>query len=242
MSALDKTIINGLKVLIASNMLEVYVAGNEFGATRYVIAGSFSDAWEEFITDLPDHEICDHGGDFGGITDEQRALELSGEADSTCDCEMDADGNFRWTVYLWMREFRLGDQYRHVETDDDVDAFMIHTYEKTPTIEEDPYQSPVTYTRRMTTTTVSSNGFSFDQQVMDALDYLRGVLPEEDYRNLVRPFEELGLDRLVWQGSWIDTEAMNCEPELMSWVAEAIEEEGTVFWQDGEPFAWIDEA
>jgi len=226
MSALNNTIINGLKVLFSSNMLEVYVAGNEFGATRYVVAGSFSDAWEEFITDLPDHEICDHGGD---ITDEQRALELSGETDSTCDCEMDADGKFRWTVYLWMREFSLADQYRHVETDDDVDAFMIHTYED---------DDGNTFTRRMTTTTVSHNGFSHDLQVMDALDYLRGVLPEEDYGNLVRPFGELG--RLVWQGSWVDAEATRCDPDFMAWVADAIEQTGLVFWQEGEPFAWIE--
>lgn len=223
-TAVDTQLINGMKVLISSNMLEVFVAGNEFGVTRYVVAGSYEDAWEEFITDLPDDQVCDHGGD---ITDEQRWIEWSGEAKSTCDCEPDAEGRFRWTVYFWMRPFRLSEEDMG-PFDDKVDAFMNHTMD----VDSD------TFVRRMTTTTVSSNGFSHDTQVMDALDFLRGHLPEEQYLNLVRPFGELG--RLVWAGSWVDAEATECDPEFMSWVADAIEEEGTVFWSEGEPFAWVE--
>ena len=93
-----------MRVLYAPNMRSVYLAGNEFGATHYVVAESFEDAWEEFLHAVADENICDHGGE---ISDDDRWAELAGERPSTCDCEVTDDGRFVWSVYLWVEPMAL---------------------------------------------------------------------------------------------------------------------------------------
>lgn len=95
-----------MRVLYSPHMSHVYMAGNEFGETHYIVAGSFEDAWQELLADYANKgEICDHGGD---ITDEQR---FDG---ASCDCESTDDGRWVWAVYLWMNELTLS-----------VDMFML---------------------------------------------------------------------------------------------------------------------
>ena len=82
--------------------------------------------------------------------------------------------------------------------------------------------------------TISSNGYSFDQQVIDAVDYIRGT-DGATYANIIRSFPEL--PNLIMSGSWVDNEAMGIDPDYMSWVADALEETGLVWWEEGEPWA-----
>jgi len=93
-----------MKVLIAPNMNRVYMAGHEFGATHYIVAGSYEDAWDEYLTDIAETERCDHGGD---ITDEQRFMQMAGDLEGTCDCDMTDDGQFVNVIYKWMRPLKL---------------------------------------------------------------------------------------------------------------------------------------
>lgn len=223
MTSIDTHIIENMPVLISSNMLEVYVAGNEFGVTRYVVGGGFSDAWEEFITDLPESYVCEHD---------------SWQDAEECDCETDANGRCINTMYLWMREITdLDDEYQIRETDSIVDLFMMHTRDGdesrnrpngTPESESD------TYTQRHTRITLSSNHNSHDQQVADVIDYLRGQVPEDDFDNLFRTYPEV--ERIEWQGAWFDTEAMGVDVEFSSWLTDHIEDNTDVYWEDGEPW------
>jgi hypothetical protein len=83
-------------------------------------------------------------------------------------------------------------------------------------------------------TAISSNHYSHDQQVQDALDYLQtNHLPQ--YEALVADFPEVTNIRYV--GSWFDVEGMQVDPEWSSWVADAIETTGLVIWEEGEPWA-----
>lgn len=81
---------------------------------------------------------------------------------------------------------------------------------------------------------ISSNGFSHDTQVKDALDYLEhnhnGV-----WEDLVKQFPEAL--NITWDGSWFDTEAMGVDEEYSSWLCDAIEETGLVEWDEGEPYS-----
>lgn len=89
-----------MRTLYAPDMLHVYLAGNEFGETHYIVAGSFEDAWDEFLVWHADHGdgVCDHGDD---INDEQR---FNG---GSCDCDSTSDGRYVWAVNLWMRPMVL---------------------------------------------------------------------------------------------------------------------------------------
>jgi hypothetical protein len=87
---------------------------------------------------------------------------------------------------------------------------------------------------RPTTTTVSAKSYSHDQQVDDAWSWVRGEMPEDDFDLLVQKFPEM--ERIVWSGSWFDTEAMGVDVEYTSWVADALEETGRIHWEDGEPY------
>lgn len=79
---------------------------------------------------------------------------------------------------------------------------------------------------------ISSNHFSHDEQVLDALNYLR-VRHVDAYCTVRRDFPE----NIVFDGGWFNTEAMDVEPEWSSWLADAIEATGLVTWEDGEPWA-----
>ena len=78
--------------------------------------------------------------------------------------------------------------------------------------------------------TISSNGFSHDQQVQDAMDWLELNHPDA-YTKIVDQFPETP----VMSGSWLDTEAMQVDAEWSSWLTDAIEETGLVVWEEGEP-------
>lgn len=84
---------------------------------------------------------------------------------------------------------------------------------------------------------ISSDHYSHDQQVMDALSYLESFYPA-DYVAVVQALPEL--ESVQWAGSWFDVEAMNVDPEFSSWAADAIEETGRVFWEEGEPWRVVD--
>jgi len=81
--------------------------------------------------------------------------------------------------------------------------------------------------------TISSNGFSFDTQVIDAASWLERTEPTL-YMNVLISFPEL--TEIVWEGSWLDNEAMNVDPDWSSWLCEALESTGTIYWFEGEPF------
>ena len=85
--------------------------------------------------------------------------------------------------------------------------------------------------------TISSNGFSVDQQMVDALDYLR-INHVDVYTSIRRQFPE----NIIFpdKSAWIDHEAMGVDPDWSSWVVDAIEQESVVFWEEGEP--WVLEA
>ncbi len=94
-----------MKVLITANMRHVYLAGNEWGADAYVVAGSWGDAHAEYVDwRCEQGDRCDHGG---AISDEVRTRQMMGELPSTCDCVMTDDGRFVWDLYLWVRQLAL---------------------------------------------------------------------------------------------------------------------------------------
>ncbi len=80
--------------------------------------------------------------------------------------------------------------------------------------------------------TISSNHRSHDQQVSDALDWLRLTHPIA-YSSVRKHFPET----LRWSGPWMDTDAMDVDCEWSSWLCDAIKETGLVRWIDGEPWA-----
>ena len=84
--------------------------------------------------------------------------------------------------------------------------------------------------------TISSNGYSHDQQVHDALAYLEHN-HEDVYLKLLREFPEASPSRLIWEGSWFNTERMGVDVEWSSWLCDAIENTGLVTWEDGEPWS-----
>jgi hypothetical protein len=77
---------------------------------------------------------------------------------------------------------------------------------------------------------VSSNHFSVDQQIADAID----ALPDDDRALFNAEFPEW--DNLVWSGSWVDTDASGVDVEYTSWVADWLESRTGIFWEEGEPW------
>lgn len=85
---------------------------------------------------------------------------------------------------------------------------------------------------------ISSGHFSHDIQVVDALGYLHIYQPEA-HAEVRKQFPE----RIVWEQpirTHIDTDAMGVDPEWSSWLCDAIEDTGHVWWEDGEPWAYRD--
>ena len=93
---------------------------------------------------------------------------------------------------------------------------------------------------RMTQTreAISSNHFSVDLQAQDAMDWLE-VNHLDAYGNVLKGFPEWPYR--VFDGSWLNTEAMGVDPEFSSWLIDAIEDTGYVVWEDGEPWAVNDD-
>lgn len=85
---------------------------------------------------------------------------------------------------------------------------------------------------------ISSNHFSVDAQAADAMDWLEEHDPD-NYAAVVAVMPEW--PRRVWGdfGTHFDTEAMGVDPEWGSWLIDAIEATGSVFWEEGEPVAYV---
>lgn len=83
------------------------------------------------------------------------------------------------------------------------------------------------------TSTISSNQFSVDQQVEDAVDWLRIINPAR-HAKLLAEFPEW--ESRVWAGAWFDTEAMGVDPNFTDWVIDEIEDSGEIWWEEGEPY------
>lgn len=83
---------------------------------------------------------------------------------------------------------------------------------------------------------ISSNGFSHDMQAVDAMDWLKLNAPDA-FHAVTAQFPEY-LDA-EFDGSWFDTDAMRVDVEWSSWLVDAIEDTGYIYWEDGEP--WADE-
>ena len=94
----------------------------------------------------------------------------------------------------------------------------------------------------MTRIPISDNAFSHDMQVKDAWSWLNNndreafadvdaVFPE--FRHLVVRMYEIDPN---W--AWLDTGALGVDAEYTSWLAEAIEDTGLVWWEDGEPWTF----
>lgn len=89
------------------------------------------------------------------------------------------------------------------------------------------------------TTTISSNHFSVDQQALDAFDWINARYPESG-EHILSEFPELQF--LQWELSHFDTEAMGVDIEWGSWLIEAIEATGLVWWEEGEPWAFVQDS
>jgi hypothetical protein len=81
--------------------------------------------------------------------------------------------------------------------------------------------------------TISSNHFSHDQQVVDALDWLR-INQIETYCEIRKRFPENII--LPDKSGWFDTDAMGVDAEWSSWLADAIEDASEIMWISGEPY------
>lgn len=84
---------------------------------------------------------------------------------------------------------------------------------------------------------ISSNSFSTDLQVMDAVDWLRTHHPDA-HTDLMATFPEYdrAVATITGASSWVDTERANVDVEFMNHVLDAIEDTGLVMWEDGEPW------
>jgi hypothetical protein len=80
---------------------------------------------------------------------------------------------------------------------------------------------------------ISSGHYSTDIQAMDALRYLWLAHPPAAAQ-IMRDFPEMGDPK--WEGSWLDTDAMGVDVEYGSWLVDAIEATGHVYWEEGEPW------
>lgn len=80
---------------------------------------------------------------------------------------------------------------------------------------------------------IAPTGSSDHQQVVWALQALDGT-DEPAAAAIRREFPEL--DALVWDGSWLDLDAMGVDPEWVDELVREIEDTGEVEWIDGEPF------
>lgn len=77
---------------------------------------------------------------------------------------------------------------------------------------------------------VSSNAFSVDDQIRDAIN----ALSADDRARFNAEYPEW--DTLAWSGSWVDTDASGVDVEYTSWVADWLEANTPIFWEEGEPW------
>lgn len=81
--------------------------------------------------------------------------------------------------------------------------------------------------------TISSNHWSTDIQVCDAMAWLRLNHPVE-YSALASEFEHV---TLPGTSCWFADAYPDLDPEYGSWLIDAIEATGLVWWEEGEPWA-----
>lgn len=82
-------------------------------------------------------------------------------------------------------------------------------------------------------TAISSNAFSLDLQLADAV----ARLDPKEHEGFLAAFPEW--EGLLWSMSHVDTEASGIDPEYISWAVDWIEAHTDIYWEDGEP--WLDE-
>lgn len=80
---------------------------------------------------------------------------------------------------------------------------------------------------------ISSNHWSTDLQACDAAAYLRIHHPAE-YSALASKFEHLFLPS---DESWFSNAYPELDPDYGSWLIDAIEATGLIWWEEGEPWA-----
>ena len=73
-------------------------------------------------------------------------------------------------------------------------------------------------------------------QTADAMNFLETEAPAQ-FLAILAEFPEW--NQRVWSGSWLDTDAMGVDPEWPMWLVDAIEEHGTLWWEEGEPWAHV---
>lgn len=80
---------------------------------------------------------------------------------------------------------------------------------------------------------ISSNAWALDIQALDAIDWLGGCPDTSHVDAVLAQFPEVAdLDT-----HRIDAEELGLDPDYVSWLVDAIENTGAVWWEDGEPFA-----
>lgn len=83
-------------------------------------------------------------------------------------------------------------------------------------------------------TTISSNHYSLDLQIQDALSHMKHHHPAE-YQSIIASYPKAA--NLVFDGEWIDTDAMGVDVEWNFWLADSIENcDAGIAWEEGEPW------
>jgi hypothetical protein len=82
---------------------------------------------------------------------------------------------------------------------------------------------------------LSSGHLSVDEQTDAVVSYLC-LSDRWSYQELRKDFPEYSDARIVWSGSWVDTEASRVPEEYMDWLRDWIETNTPVEWEDGEPW------
>lgn len=85
------------------------------------------------------------------------------------------------------------------------------------------------------TESLSSGHIGTDSQSEDAMGWLAENFPRH-YDAIMEKFPEYERRIFGEHSSWFDTEAMGVDDEWGSWLVDAIEATGVVYWQDGEPW------
>lgn len=85
-------------------------------------------------------------------------------------------------------------------------------------------------------TALSSNHFSTDLQALDVLNWMEVEHPIA-FEAIRSQFPEVG--NIIFEISWFDTEAMGVDQEWGSWLVDALEGTGLVWWEEGEPWGFV---
>jgi hypothetical protein len=77
-----------------------------------------------------------------------------------------------------------------------------------------------------------------DDQISDVVSFLSDneAMSAMMQDAFMREFPEY--NNLTWSGSWVDCDASSVDPDYMSWVADWIESNTRVTWDEGEPYLY----